>query len=1022
MAPPLSRPPGARLDSWRRPRRRKLLSHFTLGRCCVSPRQVSSLVRPERTLESNERLLLSEKQRLPIPSKPLLETPPGCRTEEGSPESDKPPNGAQPRVPGRERYSPFPFSPVAVPPSTWPEQLQSSSPASVCPWPRGCGLTLRVLNSTVPSASPPPSRGLGHQVYRLLSSFASPSSSSDLPPSAPALPFANRRVVGSSRSSRLGDSRSSSSPLSSPLLASASPCPCFASSSCIPSPGFFSRAFARLRARHRSPTRSPRPPLETEEEARQLVGAEGDARGGDRAEGTETEGEGGVRRPKEEAEEGEGGQGGEQQKPPRWSGAEGDEGRGVKRLPRSRKHAPDDAFASLPSLCPESPRLQGKTKKKGNPSAASSFQVKWSAKAVLEAHNVLSSGSTGTEANSEGKNGKAKQKESVANTLGVRRARLLPASACHGGARRREKLVTGHPWVFHHELANLHELRDVRTGTLVEVVDEDGAVVGVGILNRLASISVRLLRHARGRVTPLGDPEQSRLSGATQASPDTPDTTSSFAILSAPSDSSSVAPSSSTSASSLPAGKTPHSFSLLVPTPLLPCPVDEVASRLRRALHRRRALGLSEAALLRPSASPPAPVSAASQSSRDRFSPSVLRALKASSRARTRSQESERATDGGNGMSVERASALRRALFYRAVSGEADGVPGVEVDVFETQPVDGAAAQTVQLVRLLSVSARPLLPLVVDALQALPPASCLAVQSLHSHKEKLAQGGAEFVTELVKGDDPSVWFEPLGLPVRPQLATNLLLPPFAAYSPSCQHLQRLCFLLTEALASQFEGPLSLLSVRAGPRAVAIVAALSREDMRETPKGAACVPKADHMGRNQERELKGWKTESIVMVEEAETLAKLAEETARRNGLAEKAAVVFRLDVDVELEKMARSHLQFHLAYLNFPPVINPCPTQRHGQFGSGYRPSFRGVCRALRTSLDLLHPQGILVYSVLLPKEENRDVGFDLLRSAAHAAGKKAVLLGAWGANFDQRCLLSQDDLWYEHVYAVRVQ
>ncbi|PFH35060.1 hypothetical protein BESB_059470 [Besnoitia besnoiti] len=681
-------------------------------------------------------------------------------------------------------------------------------------------------------------------------------------------------------------------------------------------------------------------------------------------------------------------------------------------------------------LSPQPKRARGKPEKvskKQKPreketSAAPAFRFKWNARAALEAGRgeeaaVLSVAKQGERhAHSETETGGEEKAESLM-TGAVPQLRLHSATACQGGVKRRERLCHGHPWVYEHEVANLEELRGVPAGTLVEVIEEDGSLVGVGLLNRCSSVPVRFLRHALIYQKQGGGGGMIKSAVPDASSCDPSEATPSASFHSPP-----ATPLASEPPSSPPPAK--QLRARLRPTDLLPAPVEELSARLRASLQRQRALALSDPLVTSSAAAPSAapsslPVPGGSAAPKDRFSPSALRALKASGRARFS------ARDQGAGADAPGGSCLRETVFYRAVAGEADGLPGLEIDVFEScVGRESARAQTVQVVRLNSVSARPLLPLVVDICsKELPPATCIAVQSIQSNKEKLAQEGAEFVTELVHGEDPCVWFETRSLPVRAELVTHLLLPPFAAYSPSCQHLQRTCFHLTESLRAQFGARLSLLTVRAGARAIGVISALSAE-AEATQTAADRAPEARGRLGAALAGAPEWsaKVENVVLVEEAEALADLASQMARRNGLAEKTTIFTRVDVDVELEKMTRSHLKFHLAYLHFPPAIKFRPSQRHGQFGAGYRPSFRGVSRSLSTSLDLLHPGGVLVYSLLLPKEESRDVGFDLLRAAVQATGKKAVLLGTWGSNSDQRFLVSHNDLWYEHVYCVRLQ
>mmetsp|Transcript_27304 Transcript_27304/g.53594 ORF Transcript_27304/g.53594 Transcript_27304/m.53594 type:complete len:446 (+) Transcript_27304:83-1420(+) len=61
------------------------------------------------------------------------------------------------------------------------------------------------------------------------------------------------------------------------------------------------------------------------------------------------------------------------------------------------------------------------------------------------------------------------------------------------GAEVRRRLKEGHPWVFAEEVANMTELNQFDAGTIVHLRCSDGEQLGQGLLNRQASVVLRMI-------------------------------------------------------------------------------------------------------------------------------------------------------------------------------------------------------------------------------------------------------------------------------------------------------------------------------------------------------------------------------------------------------------------------------------------------------------------------------------------------------------------------------------------------
>ncbi|PHJ18676.1 hypothetical protein CSUI_007496 [Cystoisospora suis] len=665
-----------------------------------------------------------------------------------------------------------------------------------------------------------------------------------------------------------------------------------------------------------------------------------------------------------------------------------------KKLASSPQPPREDACSTSPSS--SSPRPK-KPKKQ-----SLSRPVPWSAQAALEAHMYSRPAAVtppSSEANVTPLSGDSHDKPAV---------RLKPGAVCDGGTSRRQKLLMGHPWVFDHEIQNISDLGRWPPGTLVDVVESDGSVVGVGLLNRRASVTVRLVTHtgmcgqdSRKRVLEdvgkcLSEPVLNSVSSPTADPPGQMASSSGY--------------STSSTASSL-SVKSPVSA---CPSPVSPALVDRLCSALRR---RCGLFHDSSDSPCEPSVGPPVRTSLPSK-----YSPAALKAAMLASRRR------ERPVPKSKTAGLEK---RLRGRVWRGIAGEADGVPGVEVDIIESGIEPGEESKRVYaVVRLHAVSARPFLGFVVDVLRehGLSP-SVLCVQHLRSHKEKLAEGGGEYSSELLEGNDPLVWFRAPGLPQYCEVGTNLFFPPFVSYPPSASRLQRFCSDLLRSISNAESEPLSVLAVRAGPRAIGMLCAMANKDAergaerllsdKEDSRSSAAADTERSLQRLSERRV-GRKVGNVVILEEAVAMAELADSVNRRNGVADLCTVFHRLEIGEELKNMVYNHLRFHLVYIHFPPVTEFSKKQRHGQFGRWFRPSLKGVASTLRHACNLLQADGYLVVSIFLPQQDSHS-GLDLLRTATETSGRKGFMVAHWGAGTDTRVLLAHDDCWYEHTYCIRL-
>ncbi|OEH74141.1 hypothetical protein cyc_06169 [Cyclospora cayetanensis] len=357
---------------------------------------------------------------------------------------------------------------------------------------------------------------------------------------------------------------------------------------------------------------------------------------------------------------------------------------------------------------------------------------------------------------------------------------------------------------------------------------------------------------------------------------------------------------------------------------------------------------------------------------------------------------------------------------WRAVDGEADGVPGVEVDVY------GKAA----VLRLHSQSMRRFIPAFIRLLKQQLCLDTLCIQTLESKKEKLAQvgeetrasfgsasglnargeggsftalqygvagclyqscefvskwraetetcqGGAEYRSELLEGSDPVVWIV-VGDSPSARLPVHLFLPPYASFSSQSLHL--LPILRRHVAGGAF------LAVDGCMRGVGISCLRAL--------GGSIESEGEAGGQGG--------AESLVLVETSETTNGLNEKAVAANRVMDAVNCIYTEDVVKELYSMRASSLRFRGVYIHLRPKIRFTASERGGQFGRWFRPSLRGIESQWAAAAALVEPGGLLTASLLLPTYLNSWALRSLCR-AAEAAGRSAALVYINAANANAR-------------------
>ncbi|CAK9086596.1 unnamed protein product [Durusdinium trenchii] len=255
--------------------------------------------------------------------------------------------------------------------------------------------------------------------------------------------------------------------------------------------------------------------------------------------------------------------------------------------------------------------------------------------------------------------------------------------------------------------------------------------------------------------------------------------------------------------------------------------------------------------------------------------------------------------------------------FCRAFHGEQDGLPGVLVDRFGS-----SAVVTFQLLG----SATMELIVQEELTRWIGKLQQLTVHHMTAKKEKWAQEGSEFTTNITRGTSSRVCVEEANARFDIDVLQGVI-PGQWNYS-------------LEALRAP-------LAQRLGSSGTVLDAwaQCGQWGLRCAQSGAA----------------------DVVLLEEQLGLAKLCRENAAKNGVEEKVTVLHRSDVHGELQNMAESGIRFDCVSLNVRVRFERYLKHQRGQFGRWYKPSLKGYERAIALGARVTSRNGYLVVSFLLP-------------------------------------------------------
>ncbi|CDJ49081.1 hypothetical protein, conserved [Eimeria brunetti] len=277
---------------------------------------------------------------------------------------------------------------------------------------------------------------------------------------------------------------------------------------------------------------------------------------------------------------------------------------------------------------------------------------------------------------------------------------------------------------------------------------------------------------------------------------------------------------------------------------------------------------------------------------------------------------------------------------WRAVDGEADGLPGVEVDVY------GSAV----VLRLSSQSVLPYRDRFVSLIKETLKGDTLSVQVLNSKKEKQAQGGAEYVSELELGSDPTAWVSGIGIGLCSSSSSSSSSSGSSSSSSSSR------------------------SEQAGRR--------SNDEERQERGGGVQQQGAA----------------SLVLLEASQAVHTLNEKAAAANNLAAAVSCIYSEDILKELIHMKASALRFRGVYIHLNPHVRFAAAERGGQFGRWFRPCLRGVQQQLTAAAALVEAGGLLAASLQVPIHLSSWLQHSICR-AVETAGKKPSLVFASAAS-----------------------
>jgi len=309
---------------------------------------------------------------------------------------------------------------------------------------------------------------------------------------------------------------------------------------------------------------------------------------------------------------------------------------------------------------------------------------------------------------------------------------------------------------------------------------------------------------------------------------------------------------------------------------------------------------------------------------------------------------------------------------YRAVNGEQDGLPGIFVDRF------GSAA----VITFESVGSSRLELLVQEELTRwMGKLSTLAVHRMVSKKEKWAQEGAEFTTDIVKGEESRI-----SVSEQPCI-----------FEIDAHH----------GVAGNWNFA---------------VEGLRRDLIDCLPVAGSTVLDAwTHVGQWGTRCAKRGAAE-VVLLEESLGFAKLCRDNVVRNEVESQCTVLHRGSVLEELKSMATSGIRFNCVSLNVRVKYERYFKQREGQFGRWFKPSLKGYATAVMLGAQVTSRGGYLAIVFYLPIRDEH-WALSLVKDGLEQASRTGSVVSHTIGVSEHSALASSamDDAWTPILVCVRL-
>ncbi|CAK0897181.1 unnamed protein product [Prorocentrum cordatum] len=325
-------------------------------------------------------------------------------------------------------------------------------------------------------------------------------------------------------------------------------------------------------------------------------------------------------------------------------------------------------------------------------------------------------------------------------------------------------------------------------------------------------------------------------------------------------------------------------------------------------------------------------------------------------------ERERRCAGGGDGVSAE---------YCRAVNGEQDGLPGMFVDRFGS-----AAVATFE-----SVGSARLEFLVQEELTRwMGKLRFLAVHRMVAAKEKWAQQGQEFTTDVTRGDGSRV----------------VVLDRSCSFEIDVHHgpAGHWCYGL-EALRQELVGQLAM--------------------------GGTVLDAWSHVGQWGVRCAKAGAQE-VVLLDDSLSLAKVCQDNVVRNGVEAQSTVLHRGSVHDELRNMTASGIRFDCVALNVRVKFERYFKQRHGQFGRWTKPSLKGYATAISLGARITGRGGYLVVAFVLPLAGEHFAASLLQDGLERASRTGSIVFHASGVDENSALASSaMDDLWVPVLLCARL-